>query len=90
MSNRATAHKRMRPLVIDDLPEPVQRLIKKRGWSENISYEKAVAEFLVEASDAAIVDAWVAENRGNDDDDDCLHAECCRRTRLGGRRDDPF
>lgn len=37
---------RMRPLVVQDLPEDVQIMIKKRAWIYDITYEEAAVDIL--------------------------------------------
>lgn len=36
----------MRPLLIKDLSETVQAMIRKRAWRDDVSYEYAAAEIL--------------------------------------------
>ena len=39
----------MRPLLITDLSEAVQTLIRKRAWRDDVSYEEAAIEILHDA-----------------------------------------
>lgn len=92
MANKAAARRFMRPLIITDLSDSVQTMIRQRARRKNISYEKAVAEFLNDAysteHDASIVNAWFEQ--AGEDDAACTHAECCRQRRVDKTRDAPF
>jgi hypothetical protein len=46
----------MRPLLIKDLSDAVQMMIRKRAWRDDVSYDTAAAEILHDAEIERLVE----------------------------------